>query len=213
MRIRVFRAREKTQQLLDPAGKAWGRAKPTAILLNRTPRIYQTERVSSRPIPGCEVRALRAGGRLYLRLHWDDPTKNAPQAPPRRRGGAGHLPRRPTAHTSAFPDAAAVMVPVHWTGPAFPSLLMGDKNNPVLLYYWNASRGGEVLKAAGRATPQPTGQRFPHRARHDGKRWAVALALPAPPVGSPLAFAVWDGGAGDRDGLKFFSPWYVLIAR
>jgi hypothetical protein len=28
-----------------------------------------------------------------------------------------------------------------------------------------------------------------------------------------VAFAVWDGQYGDRDGLKFFSVWYVLTSQ
>jgi hypothetical protein len=31
--------------------------------------------------------------------------------------------------------------------------------------------------------------------------------------GYPVAFAVWDGQYGDRDGLKFFSVWYVLTSQ
>jgi hypothetical protein len=213
LRIYMVRTREKPNRLVEGANRAWAKARPTALLLKRTPRVYQTEPVVARAIPACEVRALRAGGRLYLRLQWDDPTRNAPRPPPRRTGGVKHLRKRPTGHTASFPDAAAVMVPEKWSGPAFPSLLMGDKKSPVHLYYWNASRGAEVLAASGRATPQPTGKRFPHRARHDGAHWTLTLALPAPPAGYPLAFAVWDGGAGDRDGLKFFSVWYVLTEK
>jgi len=102
------------------------------------------------------------------------------------------------------------MVPGQWAGPSFPSLLMGDKKTPVHLYYWSASQGAEELTGSGRTTPQPTGKTFPHRARHDGAHWVLTLALPLPPDGYPLAFAVWDGQFGDRDGLKFVSIWYVL---
>jgi DMSO reductase family type II enzyme heme b subunit len=87
---------------------------------------------------------------------------------------------------------------------------MGDKSGPVWIYYWNASRGAEELTAAGRATPQPSGKAVPHAATHADKRWQLVLALPDRPDGSPLAFAVWDGHAGDRDGAKWFSIWYVL---
>jgi DMSO reductase family type II enzyme heme b subunit len=210
LRIPFDESQEKPEELLSPASRAWDRAKETAILLNRTPRIYQTESVANRPVPACRVCALRGKDRLYLRLQWDDPTKSAPEAPPARTNEAKHLPRRPTGHTSAFADAAAVMIPKQWAGPSFPALLMGDRSNPVYLYYWNASRGAEVLTGSGRTTPQPTGKSFSHQAHHDTVRWVLTLALPAPPDGYPMAFAVWDGQAGDRDGLKFFSVWYVL---
>ena len=43
------------------------------------------------------------------------------------------------------------------------------------------------------------------------KRWRLTLELPDQPDGVPVAFALWDGASGDRDGLKFFSIWYVLV--
>jgi DMSO reductase family type II enzyme heme b subunit len=147
-------------------------------------------------------------------LQWDDATENAPKAPPARIGGGDEaklLYKRPTGATAAFADAAAVMVPDTWTGPEFPSLLMGDRHAPAKLYYWNASTGAEVLKSSGRSTPQPIGQTVPHRARHTKVGWTVILELPDLPNGYPIAFALWDGEYGDRDGLKFFSIWYALL--
>lgn len=223
--------------LLDPAASAWNKAIPTALLLSRTPRIYQTEPIREYPVPRCEVRALRTGGKLMLRLLWDDKTRNAPEVPAsrdrdpsvsrerpqlasRERPESASRERerpepakRPTNETSSFPDAAAVMIPDAWTGPGFPSLLMGDKHAPAHLYYWNASRGVAELTASGRATPQPTGQKFPFRARHTQEQWALTMEVPDQRDGYPVAFAIWDGQSGDRDGLKFFSIWYVLTGK
>jgi hypothetical protein len=213
LRIRVAEGQGETDALLDPTAAAWKRAAPTAILLNRTPRIFPTEPAQDRPIPACQVLALHSSGQLYFRLHWADQTKNQLEAPPAKTGAGGdanHLYKRPTGETSAFADAAAVMVPDHWTGPRFPSLSMGDKHAPVHLYYWNASRGAAVLTASGRATPQPSGQSFPCRSEHAAGHWTVTAAIPDQPEGYPVAFAIWDGQYSDRDGLKFFSVWYVL---
>jgi hypothetical protein len=199
--------------LLDPGARAWDEAPATHVLLNRTPRIYQTEKQVSRKPPALEVRAFRTGAQLLLRLRWDDPTRDAPQAPARRSGAAGapkFLYKRPTGATSSFADAAAVMVPKRWTGPDFPSLVMGDRRSPVLLYYWNASRGVEQLTAAGRATLGPAGKGFPHQARHMSGQWALTAEVSLPPDGCPVAFAIWDGRGADRDGKKWFSIWYVL---
>jgi hypothetical protein len=41
----------------------------------------------------------------------------------------------------------------------------------------------------------------------------VTFELPDQADGTPTAFAVWDGATDDRDGLKFFSIWYVLAAK
>lgn len=200
LRVRVKAHAGPAATLLDPAAPGWQDAAPIRVILSRTPRIYQTEPPFTGAPPACEVRGVRVGDRLVLRLQWTDATKNALVAP-----------ERSTAETASFHDAAAVMMPVSWSGGPFPSLVMGDKNTPVRLFYWNAGRGSEELTATGRATPQPTGKRFAHRAVHADGRWALTLDLPAPVDGCPMAFAVWDGATGDRDGLKFFSIWYVLM--
>jgi hypothetical protein len=210
--IKAVSSQAATEELLAD-GAGWKQAPPTTLLLNRTPRIYQTEPIQERSLPHCEVRAVRTQSGLYLRLEWDDTTENVPAAPPARRGEGGEakgLYKRPTGATAAFADAAAVMVPDCWTGPEFPPLVMGDQHAPAKLYYWNASTGATVLKSSGRATPQPIGQTVPHRARHLKTGWVLLLELPDLPTGYPLAFALWDGEFADRDGLKFFSIWYVL---
>jgi hypothetical protein len=216
MKIRLGETKGDAAALLDPSAKAWETAEPTRVLLNRTPRVYQTEQPRLEKPPALEVRALRAlraGERALFRLVWEDATKNAPEAPPKRAGEGGDpakLYKRPTEHTSAFADAAAVMVPDPWSGGAFPSLVMGDGKRPVRLYYWNASRGTDQLTASGRARVESTGKAVRHQAHYADRRWAVTLELPGLPAGSPVAFAVWDGEVADRDGMKCFSAWYVL---
>jgi dimethylsulfide dehydrogenase subunit gamma/complex iron-sulfur molybdoenzyme family reductase subunit gamma len=216
LRLPVTASQAEEQTVLDPKNEAWDQAGPTTIILNRTPRVYQTEPATPRPAPALEARAIRAGGKLFVRLRWQDATRNAPQAPPRKTGEAGVpevLYKRPTGETSTFADAAAIMVPERWTGPGFPSLVMGDAKNPVRLFYWNASRGAEEMSATGRATPKPAGRPFAHRAEYADGHWALTAALPDVADGTPVAFAVWDGAHNDRDGLKFFSVWYVLIGK
>lgn len=215
LRIRAGKYQGAIGELLDPRNVAWEKSAPTAVLLNRTPRIYQTEPVREIAIPALEVRALGAGSELILRLRWSDATRNAPQAPPRKRGEGGEpaqLYKRPTAETATFPDAAAVMIPKSTVGATFPSLMMGDQHTATSLYYWNASRGAEEMTASGRATPKPTGAAIPFRAVHEDGKWTLTMQMLKPPDGCPLAFAIWDGELGDRDGLKFFSIWYVLLA-
>jgi hypothetical protein len=216
LRIHVAESRNKVKALLDPSAADWNQATPTRILLNRTPRVYQTEQPFTGKIPGLEARAFRAEGKLVVRLEWDDATKNAPGAESRKAGEAGDpdkLYKRPTSATSQFADAVAVMVPENWTGPEFPSLQMGDKKNPVRIFYWNASRGAEELMASGRTTPKSLGHALAHRAEHTAAKWHVTLELPDQAAGTPVAFAVWDGASHDRDGLKFFSIWYVLAMK
>ncbi|MCG3179788.1 MAG: hypothetical protein BIFFINMI_02132 [Phycisphaerae bacterium] len=215
LRIRTAEVSDLPETLLDPAADLWVRATPTDILLNRSPRIYGTEQPAwQRPIPHLTVRAIRSADRLYLLLDWTDATRDAPQPPPAKTGEGGdpaRLYHRPTAATATFADAAAVMVPDDWTRPAFPSLMMGDAENSVSLYAWHAAHGAALMSAAGRATPQPvSGFVLAHRAVYADGHWRLTLQLPNQPAGYPLAFAVWDGAGQDRDGLKFFSIWYML---
>jgi hypothetical protein len=212
LRIRLGKFDGKPDELLDPAAKGWQAAPVTRVLLNRTPRVYQTEKPRPARPALVEVRAMRAGGKVVFRLEWEDATRDAPEAPPRRKGdgGEGKPHKRPTGRTNSFADAAAVMVPKTYRGGEFPSLVMGDSHAPVRLYYWNASRGAEVLKASGRARVEPTGKALRHKARHANGRWTLTLEAPDIPTPSPAAFAIWDGSGGDRNGLKMFSIWYVL---
>lgn len=215
LRIRVTKSSQSIAGLLDPAGPAWTAATSTTLLLSRTPRVYPSEPVAQGNAPRCTVQAIRSGGQLALKLHWDDPTLNAPAAPAAKTGDGGGEPKnlyyRPTSHPSAFADAAAVMIPNRWNGPAFPSLMMGSAKESVTLYHWNATRGGAVLTASGRTTVQPMpGVKLEHRVSHEAGAWTLTLIVPDQPDGYPLSFAIWDGAQGDRDGLKFFTVWYVL---
>src|SRR5262245_41513044 len=68
LRIHVHESMVEPTKLLDSEASAWNQATPTAIILNRTPRIYQTEPARDYQIPRCKIRALRSGGKLILRL-------------------------------------------------------------------------------------------------------------------------------------------------
>lgn len=200
---------------LDPASAAWEQVPATPINLNRTPRIYQTEPTAQPKPPAAEVRVLRQGESLLIRLAWTDTTHNAPRADDAKKGEGGDpkiLYKQPTSETSSFSDAAAVMLPQDWKGPAFPSLVMGDDKSTAMLYQWSASRGTDVIEAHGRASTAKLGRPFPARSHYQDDKWTAVLKIPAPTIdaGYPVAFAIWDGEHNDRDGIKFFSTWYVL---
>lgn len=213
MRIVISTSETEVKALLNPRDAVWNQSKPTKVLLNRTPRVYQTESNQLRKPPTLEVRAWRTAGKLYIRLQWEDPTENKPVAPQKKSGEGGsaaQLYKQPTGETSTFADAAAVMVPEKWGGGGFPSVVMGDQTTPSNIFYWNASRGTQVLRSSGRATQKPTGDTFNHQANYLEGKWILVDELPDQPDGTPMAFAIWDGQFQDRDGLKFFSVWYVL---
>lgn len=215
LRLSVVDLPGATTDAIDPKAALWNEVPATPLLLSRTPRLFQTEPTDQPAPPSAEARAVRASSSIVVRVSWDDPTAEAPRAPEARQGTAGVpdvLYKRPTEETSAFSDAAAIMLPEKWTGPAFPSLVMGDEKSAALLYHWTASRGAQVVRANGRETTARLDQTFTSKAVHDEGRWSVTFEMPAPRIetGYPIAFAVWDGKHGDRDGQKFFSVWYVL---
>jgi dimethylsulfide dehydrogenase subunit gamma/complex iron-sulfur molybdoenzyme family reductase subunit gamma len=197
LRIAVGDHRGSAAPVLADEPAVWAGVPPTRVLLNRTPRLFQTEPPTAAAPPILQVGGLRAEGNLYLRLEWPDATRDAS-----RSRGTG----------TAFSDAAAVMVPHEWKGGPFPSLQMGDKQNPVHLYYWSAATGAEEMTATGRTTPAPTGKKVRHQTRHGDGKWVLVVEMPDPIEGWPVAFAVWDGHNQDRDGRKAFSLWHALMS-
>jgi hypothetical protein len=198
--------------LADPVSAAWQSIPAQRIALNRTPRLYETEPASESEIPEIEVRVARANGKLLVRLNWRDVTEDAAKiAPAPGAPTEGRFMKAATESTSRFFDAAAVMCPtdVKAGGPA-PGLQMGDLQDPVTIYYWNAARGPMLMDAKGRETTRRTGLSFPARADYHGGSWSVCFELPELREGAPLAFAVWNGSQQDRDGRKYFSLWHRL---
>ncbi len=210
--LRVVATSATADALRDPESHAWDQVAMQRVGLNRTPPMYDTDPPSKLDISIVEVRLVRAGGKLLVRLVWKDATENsatlaqAPAAPPETRVYKEH-----TQATERFFDAAAIMFPAQ-PSPAgiSPSLQMGDAGDPVTIYYWNAARGAMLMEAQGRGTTRRTGQAFPARGQFRASEWRVVLELPDLPAGRQLAFAVWNGSQSDRDGRKYFSVWHFL---
>lgn len=189
---------------------AWDQVPARRISLNRTPPLYDTDEPASLEIPVLDVRVARTGGKVLVQMSWADPTPDSaslpevPNTPPETR-----FRKLPTEANDRFFDAAAIMLPAH-PGAMTPSLQMGDTEDPVQIYYWNAARGAMLMEAAGRGTTRRTGVTFAAHAAYEKGRWTVALELPSLPAGTPLAFALWNGSQKDRDGRKYFTVWQVL---
>jgi hypothetical protein len=199
-----------TPDVLLNGSAAWDQVGSRRISLNRTPPLYDTDEPASLEIRVLDVRIARAGGKVLVQMSWADPTQDAavlpevPNTPPETR-----FRKLPTEADDRFFDAAAVMFPTK-SRAVTPSLQMGDTDDPVQIYYWNAARGPMLMEAAGRGTTRRTGVTFAAHAAYEKGRWTVAFELPDLPVGTPLAFALWNGSQKDRDGRKYFSVWQVL---
>jgi len=190
---------------------SWDQIPAHRISLNRTPPLYDTdEPAAALEIPVLDVRVARAGGQVLVQMSWVDPTQDSavlpevPLTPPETR-----FLKLPTEADDRFFDAAAVMFPEK-QGAVTPSLQMGDADDPVQIYYWNAARGPMLMQAAGRGTTRRTGATFAAHGAYEKGQWTVVFELPDLAAGTPLAFAVWNGSQKDRDGRKYFSVWQVL---
>ncbi|MBI1897259.1 MAG: hypothetical protein HYS04_12165 [Acidobacteria bacterium] len=196
---------------LNPAGAVWQAVEASKLALHRTPPQYATEPPSALEIASVEVKVIRGAGKTWVRLAWPDPSaETASLDKPKKMWQSEGLVRQ-SAATNRFFDGCAVMLPAQpVANDLFPSLQMGDALHPVLIYYYDAARGAEVMEAAGRGTTKRTGRKFPARATWAGGNWTIVLELPEVAAGTPLSVAVWNGGQQDRDGRKYFSVWHRL---
>lgn len=189
-----------------PAGKA------VPLLWNRTPKIFSTD---PEPPPAAAMRATAraeiSGGTLHVTLSWTDPTDDAVEGAVRAAYGKDPIYRKPTERTDRFGDAAAMMVPAA-KGEPFPGIMMGDPGHEVRIVLWRAGGGVETLRARGRGTVERSRETTGLSAsqQRSGTRRAVTFTMTGYSPDLPVSFAIWDGGNGDRNGYKWYTPWYRI---
>jgi DMSO reductase family type II enzyme heme b subunit len=127
--------------------------------------------------------------------------------------------------TNVFPDGAGLLFPLVADAPL---ITMGAEAQPVNAWHWRADRPGHARSnvARGLGTTQVTDESsITADATWEDGRWRLvfARALQVSPakgdaiqfsVGetTQVAFAVWEGGNGERGGIKAFSPnWLELV--
>jgi complex iron-sulfur molybdoenzyme family reductase subunit gamma len=210
--LSVAASSASADDLLHGGPAAWNHIAVKHVALNRTPPLYDTDEPVALEISSVDVRLARVSKNLLVQLSWHDPTHDAitlaevPNTPPETR-----FRKVPTEADDRFFDAAAVMFPAKaGSGAIAPSLQMGDAEHPVVIYYWNATRGAMLMQAQGRGTTRRTDQNFPANSTYQNGQWNVIFELPDLPAGTTMAFAIWDGSQKDRDGRKYFSVWQVL---
>lgn len=210
--MQIPRTATATSELGQLDARIWQQAPGRRISLIGTPvalqpSAYINDVWRDKPvgrIKAVDFSALHNGEVLALRLSWA-----APQ------------PTAAITDNDRFADGAAVMFPV---GEDAPLVTMGSPEQPVNAWHWRADRPQKALSnvahglGSTRITP---GVEILTRAQHGQGRWQViflrrlGLAEDQPANGvarleaggrSKIAFAVWDGSAGERAGLKAFSP-------
>jgi len=237
--------RADTEPGHDPSADVWGRAPESVVPLTAQ---ETTAPFGGGSVPAVRVRSLHFRNRIYVRVEWDDTTKDVS-----------------TASVGQFADAVAVELPAT-PGSTVPAVCMGQANNGVNIWQWRADRQqardwarahpnrhvdqyqaagdlayparrvGNLAAAArpaqdlvaqgfgtlGPAERQAVGGRGVHSGSETTGRWAVVFSRdfravskqqPAFAVGgrTDVAFAVWNGMEGDRDGIKSVSAFAKLV--
>ena len=204
----AFVASTSLEELLQPDARLWRGARAERVALMGTPvglqptaavRVAWTNRKIG-AVGEVDVAAVCDGQRLAFRLEWADPSEN-----------------RELVETTAFPDAAAVLLPV---AKGAPVVTMGAPGQAVNAWYWRADENGagRQVVAEGIGTSRTVdvdlvkGQGLWKEGRW---RLVIARALrveTAEPVAqlaagqtTGFAVAVWEGGNGERAGIKAFS--------
>jgi complex iron-sulfur molybdoenzyme family reductase subunit gamma len=192
-----------------------------------------------------ETQAVHSEGVLYIRMSWDDDTRDAR-----------------VIGVDQFADAAAVEFPAR-AASSVPALCMGQADGGVNIWHWRAGNQEglpesiEDLSASGYVDRYPSTDElyFPARAAGnpvslphpvqdlvavgfgtltpavdqavrgiavwDRGRWSVVFARElshqaaehvdlGEGASSDIAFAVWDGSEGERDGIKSVSQLMIL---
>lgn len=206
---------QKLTQLLDADAALWKAARAETFKLMGTPvGLQPTDAIRTtwigRPIGAIEAVSLQAvcdGRMLAFRLEWADPTEN---------GALGD--------TTSFPDAAAVLLP---SVEKAPVMTMGAPGAAVNAWYWRADEPdlGRHVVAEGLGTTRTlAGDEVKARGRWSSGRWRVVISralrsASADPVAqlaqgatTGFAVAIWEGGRGERAGIKAFSgDWQALV--
>lgn len=189
---------------LDPNSPAWLKLPSAAIVLY--PQVSVAPATGEKPL-AARLRALYTAKTLALHLEW-------PDVAAARELGIGR-----------FPDAVALQWPVSYgSGRELPYVGMGHAGAPVALWFWRADEGAETLAAEGfgTLTRQPPDGVQARGEWKDGT-WRVVFKRgfaagdehrvridPARRGLVPVALAVWNGEAAERNGLKRLSAWRWL---
>lgn len=194
----------------DPDDIIWERLPEYRVHMVPAPAVHPSVELRVKADdPGYDLyfNVARTSERMYFRLRWRDASMDDATT------------------RDKFRDGAAVEMAV---GTDDTSYLMGSgPEAPVNIWYWSADGSAVQNLAAGgygSLTPLDT-QSVSGDARYqqmegDPNQWQVVMSRPLPPADKhevsfdrpqvPVAFAVWQGSDGQRDGLKSVSEGWIL---
>ena len=197
-------------QLLDPLAAEWSNIPGEPLKMDATPLANQPSEYikASRnekevgKVRNLMVQTAHNGSEVFFRLTWEDATKNTE-----------------ITDNNIFPDCCGILIPLKGGDPPIDE--MGSKDFPVNAWFWRADQKDTPHNtfAQGLGTTQFSKQcPIQTKSTWGNAAWAIVFARPlAVPelkdeavqlaVGTPvkIGFAVWEGGSGERAGVKSFS--------
>lgn len=201
-------------QFASPTDTAWSSSinqhiELVGVPVSMQPSIYIASTMQERKIGKVgrvNVASMHNGRDIAFRLQWADPDQNLQRSD-------NHI----------FPDGAALMFPM---GDDAPLVTMGAEGQPVNAWHWRADRPEEAFSniSTGLGTTEVTDKKaIQVVASYEGGIWSMVFrrAIATEAVknmrqftegsATKVAVAVWEGGNGERGGLKAFSPSWVDI--
>ena len=195
----------------DPKDIIWERLPEYRVEMLPAPAVHESVELridyDADPIP-VYLNIARTSERFYVRLRWRDDSKDT------------------ETRMDRFRDGAAVQFSL---GDDETSYLMGDgPEDAVNIWYWRSDSGAVQNLAAGgpgsttMLDSQPvSGEAIYLDNDGDPNEWVVVMSRPIPVSGDfeasfrraevPMAFAVWQGSDGQRDGYKSVSDGWILV--
>lgn len=187
--------------LENASAASWDQIPASTVSLSSTGSAVPNS--NSISVERVDVAAAQTDERLYLRLSWDDATRDTS-----------------TGSLRTFADAVAVQIPTE--DDSRPPIAMGGSDNPVNVWYWTGDTGGEELLAGGPGSTTEFDQsQLTTDASYEDGRWHVVLSRSFAAQGADravipedadkdVALAVWNGSNMERSGQKSASSWYYL---
>jgi len=186
-----------TPRLLEwgPDALVWNKVPVRSFALTTAPPVHPV--ISGTAVHNqLQAQAIAAGEEVYIRVQWQDGRED-----------------NQIVKLTDFSDAVAIQFPRNRQPQT--SSLMGTRDAPVDIWYWKASSGqAQNLVAEGPFTivAAPT-QDVEAVGRYKEGRWVVAFRRSRAPQDDrsvdltgvkviPAAFALWEGGNQEANGLK-----------
>lgn len=190
----------------NPRAAVWKRAPRVTIPLVTAPAVHAsiTGTISVHKVA---AQAIRTADKIFFRLSWSDPTRDATLDA-----------------TTRFLDAVALQFPLD--GDTGTSVLMGNTGKRVNVWQWRADNRVQNLFADGfgTLTPAPVQDVSGHGVYSRGG-WSVVLSRSLKSRAEdgvqlndtgriPIAPAVWNGSNQERDGFKAVTmEWQSLVLK